>query len=82
VHDQHGDHGGIKDLERLDDILQQFPAACLLTQESTASALARGFARKYGLKIISISLEPVSDPDRPLILQRLARFTTALEDCI
>jgi len=82
VHDQHDDHGGIKDLRRLDDILQQFPAACLLTQHSTASALARGFARKYGLKIISISLEPVSDPDQPLILQRLARLTTALEDCI
>jgi len=60
VHDQHSDHGGIKDLGRLDNILQQFPAACLLTLQKTASPLARSFARKYGLKIVSLSsLEPV-----------------------
>jgi len=82
VHDQHDDHGGIQDLERLDNTLQQFPAACLLTLETTASALARSFARKYGLKIVSISLEPVNDPGRPLILQRLEKLTTALEECI
>ena len=82
VHDQHSDHGGLKDLERLDNILRQFPAACLLTLHSTASPLARSFARKYGLKIISISREPVSDPAQPLILQRLAQLTAALEECI
>jgi len=82
VHDQHSDHGSIKDLDRLDDILREFPAACLLTLESTASPLARSFARKYGLTIVSLSLEPVSDPAQPLILQRLARLTAALEECI
>jgi zinc transport system substrate-binding protein len=82
VHDQHNDHGGIKDLGRLDNILREFPAACLLTLESTASPLARSFARKYGLTIVSLSLEPVSDPAQPLILQRLARLTAALEECI
>ena len=82
VHDQHSDHGGIKDLGRLDNILQQFPAACLLTLQNTASPLARSFARKYGLTIISLSLKPVSDPAQPLIMQRLARLTAALEECI
>jgi zinc transport system substrate-binding protein len=82
VHDQHDDHGGVKDLKRLDNTLQQFPAACLLTLQSSASALARSFARKYGLTIVSIPREPAGDPAQPLILQRLARLTTALEACI
>jgi zinc transport system substrate-binding protein len=82
VHDQHDDHGGVKDLKRLDNTLRQFPAACLLTLHATPSTLARSFARKYDLKIVSLSLERPGDPDQPLILQRLARFTTALEDCI
>ena len=82
VHDQHSDHGGLKDLGRLDNILRQFPAVCLLTLQSTASPLARSFARKYGLTIVSISLEPVSNPAQPLILQRLAKLTAALRECI
>lgn len=82
VHDQHDDHGGIKDLKRLDNTLRQFPAACLLTLETTPSTLARSFTRKYDLKIVSLSLEPPGDPDQPLILQRLTRLTTALEECI
>ena len=82
IRDQHDDHGGIKELEQLDDTLRQFPAACLLTLESSASSLARSFAQKYDLKIVSIPLEPVSDPDQPLILQRLTRLTAALEECI
>ena len=82
VHDQHDDHGGIKDLERLDETLREFPAACLLTLENTASALARSFARKYDLKIVSLSLEFPGNPAQPLILQRLTRLTTALEECI
>ncbi len=82
MHDRHDDHGGIRNLERLDDLLQQFPAACMLTLQERASALARNFAQKYRLKIIDITREPVDDPDQPAILQRLARLTTALEACI
>lgn len=82
VRDQHDDHGGIKDLERIDNILRQSPAACLLTLETSASALARSFAQKYDLTIVSIPGEPVRDPAQSLILQRLTRLTTALEECI
>jgi zinc transport system substrate-binding protein len=82
VHDQHNDHGGLKDLSRLDNLLQQSPAACLLTLQTTASPLARSLAQKHGIKIISIALEPISDPDQPLILQRLTQLTSALGRCI
>jgi zinc transport system substrate-binding protein len=82
VHNQHDDHGSIKDLEQIDNTLRQTPAACLLTLQDTPSALARSFARKYGLTIVSIPLVPVSDPVQPLILQRLTRLTDALEACI
>jgi ABC-type Zn uptake system ZnuABC Zn-binding protein ZnuA len=81
-HDQHNDHGGLKDLNRLDNLLRQSPAACLLTSQSTASPLARSLAQKHGIKIISIALEPISNPAQALILQRLTRLTTALQRCI
>jgi ABC-type Zn uptake system ZnuABC Zn-binding protein ZnuA len=82
VHNQHHDHGGLKHLSRLDNLLQQSPAACLLTLHTTASPLARSLARKHGLKIISVALQAVSDPAQPLILQRLTRLTTALQRCM
>ncbi len=82
VHDQHHDHGGLKDLNRLDRILRQFPAACLLTLHTTASPLARSIARKHSLRVVSVALEPVSDPAQPLILQRLTQLTSALGGCI
>ena len=82
VHDQHDDHAGLKNLTRLDNKLQQFPAACLLTLQTIASPLARSLAQKYDLKIVSITLEPITDPSQPLILQRLAQLTAALQRCI
>jgi zinc transport system substrate-binding protein len=82
VHDQHQDHGGLKDLRRLDNILRQSPATCLLTLQTTASPLARSLAQKYSLKIVSLALEPISDPAQPLILQRLNQLTQALQRCI
>jgi len=82
VHDQHHDHGGLKDLSRLDNLLRQSSAVCLLTLQTTASPLARSLAQKHGLKIISITLEPISDPAQPLILQRLTQLTAALQRCI
>jgi len=82
VHDQHHDHGGLKNLSRLDNLLRQSPAACLITLQATPSPLARSLAQKYGLKIISIALEPISDPAQPLILQRLTQLTAALRRCI
>jgi zinc transport system substrate-binding protein len=82
VHDQHHDHGGLKDLSRLDNLLRQSPAACLLTLQISASPLARSLAQKPGIKIISVALEPVSDSVQPLILQRLTQLTAALQRCI
>ena len=82
VHDQHQDHGGLKDLSRLDNLLRQSPAVCLLTLQTTASPLARSLAQKHGIKIISVALEPVSDSVQPLILQRLTQLTAALQRCI
>ena len=82
VHDQHHDHGGLKDLSRLDNLLRQSPAACLIILQATPSPLARNLAKKHGLKIINITLEPVSDPSQPLILQRLTQLTAALQRCI
>ena len=82
VHDQHHDQGGLKQLNRLESILRQFPAACLLTLHTTASPLALRLAKKHSLKIISLALEPINDPAQPLILQRLTRLTSALQRCI
>jgi zinc transport system substrate-binding protein len=81
VHDQHHDHGGLKNLDRLDNLLRDSPAACLLTLQTTASPLARSLAQKHALKIISVVLEPINDPAQPLILRRLTQLTTALQRC-
>jgi zinc transport system substrate-binding protein len=82
VHDQHHDHGGLRDLSRLDNLLRQSPAVCLLILQTTASPLARSLAQKHRLKIISVALEPVSDLAQPLILQRLTQLTATLQRCI
>ena len=82
VHDQHGGHGGLKNLSQLDNKLLQYPATCLLTLQTTASPLARSLAQKHGLMIISVTLEPINDPTQPLTLQRLTQLTTALQRCI
>ena len=82
VHDRHHDHGGLKNLGQLENRLRQSPATCLLTLQPTASPLARSLARKYRLKIISVAMQPPSDPDQALILQRLGQLTTALQKCI
>lgn len=82
VHDQHDDHGGLKNLSRIDDKLRQFPATCLLTLQATASPLARSLAQKHDLKIVSVTLEPITDLTQPLILQRLTQLTAALQRCI
>ena len=82
VHNRHNDHGGLKDLGRLENSLRQLPATCLLTLQPTASPLAHSLAQKHGLKIISVALQPLNDPDQALILQRLGQLTTALQKCI
>ncbi len=82
IHNQHDDHGGLRELNRIEDLLHQNPAACLLTFENPASSLAQSMAQKYRMRIIELTSNPAADPRQPRILQRLDRLTTALFDCI
>lgn len=82
IHDQHDDHGGIRELSQLEDLLRQKPAACLLTLESPASAIARNLALKYRIRIVNVTQLPVTRPQQPLTIQRLEQLNTALRGCV
>lgn len=81
IHDQHDTHGGFKDLNRIEDQLRIKPAACLLTLESPASPLARNLAQKYQLQVVNVLTLAVTDPQSPLIIQRLDQLNAALRTC-
>lgn len=82
IHDQHDDHGGIRELSQLEDLLRQKPAACLLTLESPVSAIAQNLARKYRLRIVNVTQLPVTRPQQPPTIQRLEQLNTALLGCV
>ena len=82
IQDHHAAHGGLKDLNRVEQWLRQKPAACLLTLESTPAPLARSLAAKYRLDIINITAISDTDPRLTAILQRLEQLEIALEICL
>ncbi len=81
IHDHHDDHGGLQELGEIEELLRQQPANCLLTLESSPSSLALELARKYHLKVISMSSTQALDSQQPAIIQRLQRLALALYEC-
>ncbi len=81
IHDHHDDHGGLRELGEIEELLRQQPANCLLTLESSPSSLALELARKYHLKVISMSSTQALDSQQPAIIQRLQRLALALYEC-
>jgi zinc transport system substrate-binding protein len=82
IHDQHDAHGGFKDLNRIESLLRTNPAACLLTLESPASPLAQNLAQKYQMQIVNVLTMTATNPQSPLIVQRLDQLNQALRDCL
>ncbi len=82
IHDQHDTHGGFKDLNRIESLLRTNPTACLLTLESPASPLAQNLAQKYQLQIVNVLAMTTTNPQLPLIVQRLDQLSVALRDCL
>ena len=81
IHDHHDDHGGLRELGRIENRLRRQPANCLLTLESSASTLALELAYKYHLKVISLSSTQVPDSQQPAIIQRLQKLASAVYEC-
>lgn len=82
IHDQHDGQGGLKDLNRIESLLRQNPATCLLTLENPASPLAQSIAQKYGIKIVNVLLVPATNKSQPHSIQRLDQLNTALLACL
>ena len=82
IHDQHDSHRGFKDLERIENQLESSPAACLLTLEFPASALAQSLALKYQLKIVNVLSEKPGNQQSAPTVQRLEQLSAALLDCL
>ncbi|UCH41879.1 MAG: zinc ABC transporter substrate-binding protein [Gammaproteobacteria bacterium] len=78
IQDEHAAHGGLKDLERLEDWLSEEPAGCLLTLEPP-SPMARSLAYKYQLPIVDIT---GIDSAKDSILWRQQQLASALETCL
>ena len=81
IHDHHDDHGGLRELRKIETRLRGQPANCLLTLESTASPLALELAHKYHLKVISLASMQVPDSQQPAIIQRLQKLAAAVYGC-
>ena len=81
IQDRHDDHGSLRDLRRVEKLLQQNPAACLLTAEPPVNSLAHSLAQKYQLKIIDISAMPTIDQGQARFLQRLEGLIRGLNAC-
>jgi zinc transport system substrate-binding protein len=81
IHDHHDDHGGLRELGEIEELLRRQPANCLLTLESSPSPLALELAQKYHLRVISLSSTQALDSQQPAIIQRLQRLALALYEC-
>ena len=85
IHDQHDGHGGLKELQRIEQRLRQQPAKCLLTLETPPSPLALQLAQKYHLEVITVTSvvkhKPKHKPPTPAIIQRLQALVSALQQC-
>jgi zinc transport system substrate-binding protein len=82
IHDQHDNHGGLKDLKRIESLLQSSPAACLLTLESPVSPLSQNLAHKYQLRIVNLLLVETRMPESFPTLQRLDQISESLRGCL
>ncbi len=81
IHDQHDGHGGLRELNRLEGLLRQYPASCLLTLESTPSPLALELARKYRLQVLQLTPPVAADGAETGIIERLQILSNALKNC-
>ena len=54
AHDQHDDHGGLGDLDRIETYIRESRVRCLLIAEPEPSKLAINLSDKYAMKIINI----------------------------
>jgi zinc transport system substrate-binding protein len=81
IHDQHNDHGGLWELNRIEELLRQYPASCLLTLEPSPSPLALELARKYHLKVYKLTPPDTPDGIETGIVRRLQILSEALKAC-
>lgn len=81
LHDQHDDHGGLRELGDIEARLREQPAACLLSLEPDLSPLARELAQKYDLRIIRLGPGGEHPASTPAIVNRLQRLSDALLAC-
>ena len=81
IHDQHDGHGGLRELDQIEELLRQHPANCLLTQESQVAPLALELARKYELKVITLKPAAETQSQMPAIIRRLQGLASALRQC-
>ncbi len=82
IHDQHDNHGGFKDLKRIESLLASSPATCLLTMESPASPMAQNLAQKYQLEIVNVLRLQTRNQQATPIVQRLEQLNLVLRGCL
>lgn len=81
IYDQHDTHGGLKDLKRLEQWLDDHRDACLLTLERDLPALAESLANKHDLRTIRLLEDTPPAAGSSAVLRRLEKLENALEHC-
>ncbi|MCH8105433.1 MAG: zinc ABC transporter substrate-binding protein [Proteobacteria bacterium] len=81
LHDTYDQSAGIRALQIVEEKLEQLSNVCLLTNEATASKLARNLAEKFSLKIYTIDQSYAARENMPTIIQALDQLREVLTNC-
>lgn len=81
VHDSHDDHGGLKEIARLEKEIARNGISCLVALEYPLSPLAQRLVKKYQLEVVNLTAVEIEQTEYTPIVGRLDRLVRALQAC-
>ena len=81
LHDSHDQHSGIQALKEIETILRESQVKCLLTNEPSASKIAKNLASEFNLEIHNISLPNDNRQKQPDLIDSLNRLSSIMQHC-
>lgn len=81
IHDSHDDHGGLKEVGRLEKEITSNDISCLVALEYPLSPLAQRLVNKYQLEVVNLTAVEIERDLYTPIVGRLDRLVRALQAC-